>query len=218
MRKIIVLMGAPGAGKGTLARLLRERMRLPQISPGDMFREIRNVGKPLSREMRAVMDAGLLISDSLVNRMVRERTRRPDCRAGYILDGFPRTAMQAELLEELAREQGNEIVTVFVDVPVEILEKRITGRRLCPVCGEIYNINYRPSRSGKFCDRHPEAELFHRTDDYPQKVKVRLGEYEEKTRPLIDRFGVLYLVNGAREPEAIYADITKNFRSQFIVP
>jgi adenylate kinase len=212
MAKIIVLMGAPGAGKGTQARLLQERLALPQISTGDIFRELAKAQTPLAEEVRAVQAAGKLISDDLVIRVVEERTARDDCKSGYILDGFPRTTAQAAMLETLAREQGNEIVAILVDVPRELLEKRAVGRRSCPICGEIYNIYFKPPRVDEMCDFHPETQLVHRTDDTPEKIKVRLETYEQQTRPLLDYYAAsnrLHVVDGTRDPEAIYADIEK---------
>lgn len=212
MAKIIVLMGAPGAGKGTQARLLQERRGLPQISTGDMFREIKKAQTPLAEEVRAVMDSGKLISDELVIRMVKERTGQDDCRDGYILDGFPRTTAQATMLDDIARDQGHEITAIFVDLPLELLEKRATGRRTCPICGEIYNVHFRPPRVENFCDLHPETELTHRADDYPEKVRVRLGEYEHLTRPLLDYYEgskKLRRVDANQSPEDIYAQIER---------
>ena len=144
MSKIIVMMGAPGAGKGTQARLLQERLGLPQISTGDMFRALMKTETPLAEELRPLLASGKLVPDELTMRVVRERTSRPDCRAGYILDGYPRTTAQAEMLEGLAAEQGHALLAVLVDVPYDILERRMTGRRSCPVCGEIYNVYFKP--------------------------------------------------------------------------
>src|SRR3982751_4932929 len=129
MEKIIVLIGAPGAGKGTQARLLQERKGIPQISTGDIFREMKTADTPLAREVQEVMAAGKLISDDITYRIVRERTSRPDAAGSYILDGYPRTAVQAEQLEELAKEQGKEIQAIEVDVPFDRLMERLTGRR-----------------------------------------------------------------------------------------
>jgi adenylate kinase len=212
MSKIVVLMGAPGAGKGTQARLLQERLFLPQISTGDMFRELAKAETPLAAEVRAVQAAGKLVSDDLVIRVVHERTGRDDCKHGYILDGFPRTTAQAAMLEKLAVEQGNKIQAVLVDVPFELLEQRATGRRSCPVCGEIYNIYFKPPKVEGFCDLHPDAPLTHRADDTAEKIRVRLATYEEQTRPLLDYYEAshrLERVDGTRDPEAIYADIEK---------
>ncbi|HEX8097681.1 MAG TPA: nucleoside monophosphate kinase, partial [Pyrinomonadaceae bacterium] len=161
MNKIVVLMGAPGAGKGTQARLLQERLGWPQISTGDMFRALMEERTPLAGEVRAIMEAGALVPDDLTIRVVRERTGREDCKHGYILDGFPRTPAQAAMLERLAVEQGKRIQAVLVDVPLDLLERRMTGRRNCPVCGEIYNVYFKPPKSDEVCDLHPEAKLRH---------------------------------------------------------
>ena len=212
MSKIIVLMGAPGAGKGTQARLLQERLHLPQISTGDIFRALKSAQTPLAQEVRDIMERGRLVPDELTIRLVKERTAQHDCRNGYILDGFPRTPAQAASLDQLAAEQGNNIVAVLIDVPHDLLEKRMTGRRNCPVCGEIYNIYLKPPRHDNVCDFHPEAELVHRADDNPETVKARLATYEEQTRPLVEYYksgGLLRTVDGTRDPEAIYEDVAK---------
>jgi adenylate kinase len=212
MKKIIVLMGAPGAGKGTQSRLLEERHQLPHISTGDMFRELAKADTALSREVRAVQAAGKLISDALVIRIVEERTMRDDCQNGYILDGFPRTTAQAAMLENLALEQGKEILAISIEVPFDVLEKRMTGRRSCPVCGEIYNVFFRPPKSDNVCDVHPDTQLVHRADDTPEKASVRLKTYEQQTRPLLDYYAAsqrLHHVDGTRDPETIYAEIEK---------
>jgi adenylate kinase len=210
MSKIIVLMGAPGAGKGTQARLLQERLGLPQISTGDMFRALKEAKTPLAEEVRAIMEAGSLVPDDVTIRVVRERTGREDCKLGYILDGFPRTPAQAAMLEKLAIEQGKNIQAILVDVPPVELEKRMVGRRSCPVCGEIYNVYFKPPKTDNVCDLHPEAQLTHRADDNPETVQARLNTYESQTRPLLDYYrksNLLHRVDGTGEPETIYADI-----------
>jgi adenylate kinase len=212
MSKIIVLMGAPGAGKGTQARLLQERLHLPQVSTGDMFRALKEAKTPLADEVRALMDAGKLVPDDLTIRVVRERTAREDCKNGYILDGFPRTPAQAAMLDKLAAEQGKRIQAIDIEVPLELLAKRMTGRRNCPVCGEIYNIYFKPPKFDNVCDRHPEAQLNHRADDIPETVQARLTTYEEQTRPLLDYYkaaNLLHVVDGTRDPETIYREIEK---------
>jgi len=212
MAKIIVLMGAPGAGKGTQARLLQERLHLPQISTGDIFRALRHADTPLAQEVRDIMTRGQLVPDELTTQLVKERTARDDCKNGYILDGFPRTPAQAQSLEKLAAEQGNDIVAVLIDVPLELLERRTTGRRNCPVCNEIYNIYYKPPLNDNVCDLHPEAQLIQRADDNPETVRARLATYAEQTRPLVEYYraaGLLHTVDGTREPEAIYQDIVR---------
>jgi adenylate kinase len=209
---IILLMGAPGAGKGTQARLLQERMGLPQISTGDIFRSLGEANTPLANEVREIQQAGRLIPDEVVIRVVEERTSQDDCRNGYILDGFPRTAAQAEMLEQLAERQGNRIKAILIDVPTELLMKRLTGRRTCPVCGEIYNIHFKPPKFDNRCDLHPERELLHRADDAPEKIQVRLETYANETAPVLDyyeRSNRLNRIDGAREFEKIYADVQR---------
>jgi adenylate kinase len=204
MSKIIVLMGAPGAGKGTQARLIQERLGLPQISTGDMLRALE------AEDIHTTQASGKLISDDVVIRVVKERTARDDCKGGYVLDGFPRTREQAAMLEELAKEQGNEIVAILIDVPVDVLEKRMTGRRLCPICGEIYNIYFKPPRSDETCDRDAGVKLVHRVDDAAEKVRVRLDTYREQTRPLLDYYQEskrLRRIDGTQQPAAIHEQI-----------
>jgi adenylate kinase len=188
MPKIIVLMGAPGAGKGTQARLLQERLHLPQVSTGDMFRALKEAHTPLAEEVRVLMAAGQLVPDDVTIRVVRERTAQDDCRNGYILDGFPRTPAQAAMLETLAVEQGNTIQAIEIRMPRELLARRMTGRRNCPVCGEIYNIYFRPPKVDNVCDLHPQTQLVHRADDRPETVEARLATYEAQTRPLLDYY------------------------------
>jgi adenylate kinase len=212
MDKIIVLIGAPGAGKGTQARLLQERRGIPQISTGDMFREMKTLDTPLAREVQEIMASGKLISDDVTYRIVRERTSKPDTQSTFLLDGYPRTAVQAEQLEELAKEQGKEIQAIEVDVPRDELTKRLTGRRSCPVCGEIYNIYSKPPKNEGFCDVHADAKLEHRADDSEEKVKVRLETYDELTKPLLDYYeksGRLKKIDGTGEIEDIFQEITR---------
>lgn len=212
MSKIIVLIGAPGAGKGTQARLLEERKSIPQISTGDMFREMKNADTPLAKEVQETMAAGNLISDELTYAIVRDRTSREDTKGTYILDGYPRTAVQAAQLEELAKEQGKEIKAILVDVPKDELMKRLTGRRNCPVCGEIYNIYTKSPKNDNVCDFHPGTALNHRADDYEESVSTRLATYEEKTKPLVEYYentGRLEKVSGTGDLEEIYSELEK---------
>ncbi len=210
MDKIIVLIGAPGAGKGTQARLLEERLGISQISTGDMFREMKKSDTSLAKEVQTIMAAGKLISDDLTYQIVKERTSAE--KGSYILDGFPRTAVQAAMLENLAAEQNKKIDAIQIDVPSEQLEKRMTGRRSCPVCGEIYNVYFKPPTSDNICDFHPENQLNHRADDYEEQVKVRLATYEENTKPLLDYYeksGRLRKVDGTQDLESIYQELAK---------
>ena len=211
MDKIIVLIGAPGAGKGTQARLLEERRGILQISTGDMFREMKTLDTPLAREVQAIMASGKLIADELTYRIVRERTAKADIKGSYVLDGYPRTAVQAEQLEELAKEQGREIRAIEIDVPREELLKRLTGRRSCTVCGEIYNIYSKPPKNEGVCDKHPESPLSHRADDTEEKVLVRLDTYDELTAPLLgyyEKTGRLSKVDGTGDIEDIYGALS----------
>jgi adenylate kinase len=173
---------------------------------------MRTADTPLAREVQAIMTSGKLVPDDVTFRMVEERTSRADCGNGYILDGYPRTAVQAEQLESLAGNQGMSIQAIEVDVPDEELMKRLTGRRNCPVCNEIYNIYYKPPRVDNVCDLHPDAALNHRADDYPETVGVRLATYRKETAPLLGYYkdsGRLSKVDGTGDIEEIYKAIEK---------
>jgi len=205
-------MGAPGAGKGTQARLLEERLHLPQISTGDIFRALKDAQTPLALELREIMLKGQLVPDELTIRLVKERTSQDDCRNGYILDGFPRTPAQADSLKTLAKEQEKTILPILIDVPRDLLEKRMTGRRNCPICNELYNIYFKPPKSDNVCDNHPDAQLVHRGDDNAETVRARLATYDEITRPLMDYYhkdGLLRTVKGRGDAESIYGDIVR---------
>ena len=206
MSKIVVLMGAPGAGKGTQARLIQERLGLPQISTGDMLRAL------ATEDIHTTQASGMLVSDDFVIDMVRERTVKEDCPNGYVLDGFPRTIPQAEKLEELAAQQGKTLKAILIDVPVNVLERRLTGRRMCPVGSETYNIYFKPPRADNVCDTHEGVALEQRSDDHLDKVQVRLNAYQNQTGPVIDyykRSKRLEVVNGDQDPEKIYSDISQ---------
>jgi adenylate kinase len=212
MDKIIVLIGAPGAGKGTQARLLQTRCGIPQISTGDMFREMKELSTPLAQEIKEIMASGNLISDELTLEVVKERVSRDDCKGTFILDGYPRTAVQAKQLEQISEDLDKPVQAILVDVPLEQLEKRMTGRRSCPVCGEIYNIYFKSPKNDNVCDFHPDTELKHRADDYEDKVKVRLAAYQKNTAPLIEYYensDRLARVSGEGDLEEIYAELEK---------
>jgi adenylate kinase len=141
---------------------------------------------------------------------VEDRTSQPDCDNGYVLDGFPRTAAQAEMLEGLATRQGKSLSVILIEVPVERLEKRMTGRRSCPVCGEIYNVYFRAPKNDSRCDLHPDAQLIHRADDDEEKVRVRLETFNRETAPVLEYYqqtGRLQRVDGTQDPEWIYSAI-----------
>ena len=177
-----------------------------------MFREMKTLDTPLAREVQAIMASGRLISDEITYRIVRERTSKPDAAGSYVLDGYPRTAVQAEQLEELAREQGKEIQAIEVSVPEDELFKRLTGRRTCPICGEIYNIYSKPPANHGYCDLHPDTALTHRADDYEDTVRTRLETYNTLTAPLLDyyeRTGRLEKVDGTGDVGRIYGEIER---------
>ncbi len=177
-----------------------------------MFRALKDAQTPLAEEVRSLMAAGRLVPDDVTIRVVQERTAREDCRNGYILDGFPRTPAQAAMLEKVAVEQNKKIQAIEIEVPREQLAKRMVGRRNCPICGEIYNLYFKPAKSDNVCDFHPDTQLNHRSDDNLDTVQARLTTYEEQTRPLLDYYSarnVLHVVGGTRETEAIYQDIER---------
>lgn len=198
MSKIIVIIGAPGAGKGTQSRLLSEKYGYPQISTGDILREMARADTPTGRKIKETMAGGRLVSDEILAEVIRTRTSQPDCNDGYILDGYPRTLDQARLLEELASQQGKQIRFARIVVSEEVLSKRLTGRRQCPNCGEIYNMYFRPPKVDCVCDLDG-APLTQRGDDHPEAVSRRLEEYKRSTAPLIDYYrqsGRLIEING----------------------
>jgi adenylate kinase len=207
--KIIVLMGAPGVGKGTQARLLSQRFGWPHISTGDILREIAATDTELGRHVKEVQAAGFLVSDEILAQIIEERTSRQDCQQGYILDGFPRTINQAQLLDRLAMEQRNNMVVINLPVERETVIKRLSGRRTCPNCGQIYNVYFQPPAREGVCDKC-QTPLMSRSDDAPEAVAKRLDVYEEKTAPLIEFYhnaGRLVEVDGRRSVEDIFDEI-----------
>jgi adenylate kinase len=208
---ILILLGPPGAGKGTQAKLLASELGIPHISTGDMFRDHKARGTEIGKQIQAIMDAGGLVTDDVTNAMVKERLSRPDVAAGFILDGYPRTTAQAEYLEELLRSMGRSITRALsYEVPEETLVERLSGRRSCPRCGAVYHVSQSPPRQDGYCD-HDDAGLVQRDDDRPEAVKKRLQEYAAKTEPLrrfYEARGVLAAIEGVGTPEGILA-VTK---------
>ena len=210
MNKIILLIGAPGAGKGTQARLLQEELNLPQISTGDIFRALSKAETPLAQKLKSILASGQLVSDELVVQLVQDRTLQDDCKNGYVLDGFPRTIAQAGKLEDLAQAQGKKLQAILIDVPLELLEKRLTGRSTCPICGEIYNNYFKLPKVAGFCDLHPDANLVQRDDDKEDRVRDRLQVYNRETAPLIEYYektNRLSRVDGIVDPEIVYQNV-----------
>lgn len=187
MSKIVVMIGAPGAGKGTQARLLSEKYGWPQISTGDILREMAQSDTDLGRDLKVILSSGNLVSDDILAEVIKERTSRDDCRDGYILDGYPRTINQARLLEDLAVRQEKSIIFVRVVVNKDSLLRRLTGRRTCARCGEIYNIFFRPPRQEGICDLDG-SPLVQRSDDTAETVIRRLEAYKASTAPLVDYY------------------------------
>lgn len=209
----LLFLGPPGAGKGTQARAVAEHLGVPQISTGDMFRDHVSRGTELGRQAKAVMERGELVSDELVVAMVAERIRLADCGDGFLLDGFPRTRAQAERLEALLAEAGwPGPLAVDLQVSYTDLIRRLTGRRTCAVCGEIYNLHYRPPKQAGRCDREG-GELRQRADDREEVIRERLLAYEQQTRPLVDFYrqrGALLAVEGEGLPE----ELTRRLRER----
>jgi adenylate kinase len=184
----LIMLGPPGAGKGTQAVRLAELYELPHISTGDIFRENVKEGTELGRRAKEYMDRGELVPDQLVIDIVADRLLKPDCEKGFILDGFPRTVAQADALASILAEQGKGIDYVInVDVPDEALIKRISGRRVCRECGTIYNVHFDAEPVGDGC-RKCGGEIYQRDDDLEETVRRRLEEYAAKTQPLIEYY------------------------------
>jgi adenylate kinase len=206
----IVLLGAPGAGKGTQAKKLVEKYGIPQISTGDLLRAAVAAGTPLGKEAKSYMDQGQLVPDSVVLGMVEERLKQDDVKKGYILDGFPRNTSQAEALDKMLEKLNMPLdAALSVDVPFEDLMKRLTGRRTCKACGQMYNIYYSPSKSGNVCDKCG-GELYQRDDDKEETIKKRLEVYTASTAPLLDYYrkkGIVKTIQGTGSIDEIFAQV-----------
>lgn len=211
--KIIVMLGAPGAGKGTQARQLEEKFHIPQISTGDILRGIAKENTELGEKVREIQASGKLVSDEILMEIVTERTNREDCKTGFILDGYPRTLKQAEQLEIIAKAQSKEVIVISVNVLDEMLLKRLTGRRSCSGCGEIYNVYYKPPKQDNLCDLCNKP-LIHRSDDKLEAIEKRLQEYHKNTAPLISYYkekSCLISVDGTQPPEQVFEALCKVF-------
>ena len=206
----IIMLGAPGAGKGTQALRIAEKYNLPHISTGDIFRSNIKNGTELGKKARSYMDQGLLVPDELTCDLVVDRITKDDCKNGYILDGFPRTIPQAEALTRALEQLGTKIdFAIDVDVPDENIVKRMSGRRACPSCGATYHIEFAKPAKEDICDVCGE-KLIIREDDKPETVQKRLDVYHSQTQPLIDYYqkkGVLHTVDGTREMKEVFGAI-----------
>ena len=208
----IVMLGAPGAGKGTQASMIAENFGIPHISTGDIFRANIKNGTELGKEAKAYMDKGELVPDELTVRLLLDRVAQDDCKDGYVLDGFPRTIPQAEVLEKELEKTGDKIdKAVNVDVPDENIVRRMSGRRACLKCGATYHIVHIPPKKEGICDICG-SELVLRDDDKEETVKNRLDVYHKQTSPLIDFYSkrnVLETVDGTKDSKEVFEDIKK---------
>ena len=208
----IVMLGAPGAGKGTQASMIAENFGIPHISTGDIFRANIKNGTELGKEAKAYMDKGELVPDELTVRLLLDRVAQDDCKEGYVLDGFPRTIPQAEVLEKELEKTGDKIdKAVNVDVPDENIVRRMSGRRACLKCGATYHIVHIPPKKEGVCDVCG-SELVLRDDDKEETVKNRLDVYHKQTSPLIDFYSkrnVLETVDGTKDSKEVFEDIKK---------
>ena len=206
----ILIMGPAGAGKGTMSELILKEYDIPHISTGDMLRENVRNNTELGKLAKSYMEVGKLVPDDVINAMVEDRLQQPDCQKGYLLDGFPRTLVQAEAFSEIADKIGKPVeCVVALEVDFEILKDRITGRRICSKCGAIYHVKGHPSKVEGVCDECG-GELIQRKDDTVEQLKVRMDEYEKSTKPVIDFYearGVVKHVNAAQAKDQVFAVI-----------
>ena len=211
MAKRVVLLGAPGAGKGTQAKMLIEKYKIPQISTGDILRKAVADGTPLGKEAKVIMDSGGLVSDKIVLGLVEERIKQPDCKAGFILDGFPRNTAQAEALDKILSGMGAPLTLALnLDVDMNDLLKRLTGRRTCKSCQQMYNIYFSAPKKDGACDKCG-GSLFQRDDDKEETIKKRLDVYQKQTSPLIDYYSkknIMKTVMGVGSINDIFNKVT----------
>ncbi len=206
----IVMLGAPGAGKGTQAAMICEKYQIPHISTGDIFRSNIKNGTELGKKAKEYMDQGKLVPDELTIQLLLDRVEKEDCAAGYVLDGFPRTIPQAEVLTEALAKTGEKVdYAVNVDVPDANIVHRMSGRRSCPKCGASYHTEYIPPKAEGICDACG-SNLIQRDDDKAETVQNRLAVYHDQTQPLIDYYekaGVLRTVDGTKDKDEVFRDI-----------
>lgn len=208
----IIMLGAPGAGKGTQAQMIADKYEIPHVSTGDIFRENVKNGTQLGMEAKKYMDKGELVPDELTVRILLDRVAKEDCKNGYVLDGFPRTIPQAEVLENALSEIGDKIdYAINVDVPDENIVRRMSGRRACLACGATFHIEHIPPKQEGICDKCGK-ELVQREDDKEETVKNRLEVYHKQTQPLIDFYtgkNILKTVDGTADMKDVFTAITE---------
>jgi adenylate kinase len=210
--RAVILLGAPGSGKGTQAGKIAESFGVPHLSTGDMFRDHIKIGSELGRKAQPIMDRGELVPDDIVLGMVRDRISRPDCENGFVLDGFPRTIPQADALQQMVEKLDFGLTTVlYIFVAPKALMRRLTGRRICEAAGHIYNIYERPPKKEGICDVDG-SPLIQRTDDRTEVISERLTAYERQTQPLVEYYsarGLLRSLDGMAAPEAVTASVMR---------
>ncbi len=211
----IILLGAPGSGKGTQAKKLTVSFSIPQISTGDMLREAVKSGTEMGRQAKGFMDQGGLVPDEVVIGIVKDRLREKDCDGGFILDGFPRTIPQAQALDRVLKELGKKISTILsLEVDEEEILARLSGRRTCSGCGAMYHVRFNPPKAEGRCDKCG-GTLLQRDDDREETVRARLGNYKKSTEPLIDFYkgtGKLHVIRASGDIDAIFEQISKLLR------
>ncbi len=211
----MILLGPPGAGKGTQAKMLIKEFGIPQISTGDMLRDAVKAGSPMGSKAKSYMDSGALVPDEVVVGIVEERIQQPDCRNGFMLDGFPRTTAQADALAEMLGKKGLKLDhVVCVQVANEELIRRLSGRRTCRQCMAPYHVEFNPPKREGICDQCG-GELYQRDDDREDAIRARLETYDRQTRPLIDyysRLGLLRAVDGTGSMDEVYSRIRQAVR------
>ncbi|SHN36769.1 adenylate kinase [Gracilibacillus kekensis] len=212
----LILMGLPGAGKGTQAEKIVEKYDIPHISTGDMFRLAIKEGTELGQKAKSYMDEGALVPDEVTIGIVKERLSKDDCNKGFLLDGFPRTLAQAEALDQLLSDMNRSIDYVLhVEVEKDELVERLTGRRICPTCGTAYHVLFNPPKEEGICDKDGDT-LIQREDDQPSTVKNRLEVNLEQTQPMLDFYsnkGDLVTINGSQEINEVFNDINEKLKT-----
>lgn len=216
----IILLGAPGSGKGTQAKMLVEKYQAPQISTGDLLRAAVAAGTALGKEAKTLIEGGQLVSDELVLGIIKERLKEDDARNGFILDGFPRNEVQAKALDALLEELDWPLqAAIAIQIDQEILVRRITGRRSCKDCGQVFNIFTTPPKTENVCDKC-NGELVHRADDTEETIRKRLSIYEEQTAPLMAYYkdqDKLHEIEGTGEIDSIFSSICAVIDSEKII-